>query len=335
MRRSIDRQRVQLWYGWLHHHSSGTSAYALEKQLLPEGFAHASDGTVSHRNRMSRYRDGKHVPRRDLVARAEMLFPGGQALLDHPYWEILDPDRALFINAGPWLARLGADVQRLMLKSGRAIGDHRAQRRTTTSISLRQMENLGTLDALAATALLLREALQIGNASRALYCASSFWRLLLLIGSSVPFVELLPAMAELADEALLHQVVYQGKQVTLASVPIRRYESLLSDYCLDLEDAGKLRPDHDSWTRARLLLIRGMKGHDFLHAFRVPVVATPALRADPEKYARFLRDQIVCRMAFGYCGSTRWANRNFEGDLWTFYNDPEGRWPTIDSPPSE
>lgn len=331
LRRDIDEQRVQLWYDWLRFRSRGSTAYALEKQLVPEGFAHAADGSLSHRNRMIRYREGKHVPRFDLVARAETRFPGGRALLEHPYWEILDPDRDVAVDAGAWLARLGADVQRLMVMPSRFVVDHVAKRRPITSVSLRQLENLGTFEALAATALLLRETLQTGNTLRAYNCAASFWRLLLLIGSSVPFFDVLPAMAELADKALLRQVVHRGEQVALTAVPIRRYESLLRGYCLAREDRGTLGPDHASWVRERLLLIRGKKGFDVQQAFRVPVIATPALQADPEKHVRFLQDQTVRRMALDYCTSDRGAQRVFIDDLMAFYDDPDGCWPAIDA----
>ncbi|MFC5582170.1 hypothetical protein [Rhodanobacter terrae] len=331
LRRTIDQQRVQVWYGWLRQLSKRSTAYALEKQLLPEGFARATDGSLSHRNRMVRYREGKHVPRSELVARAETRFPGGRALLEHPYWEILDPDRDVSVCAAAWLARLGADVQRLMYRPSRFVVDHVAKRRPITNVSLRQLENLGTFEALAATTLLLRETLQAGNSLRAHCCAASFWRLLLLIGSSVPFFDVLPAMAELADKALLHQVVHRGEQVALTSVPIRRYEGLLRGYCLAREDRGTMGPDHASWVRERLLLIRGKKGFDVQHAFRVPVIATPALQADPEMYANFLQDQMVRRMALDYCTKARWAHRVFIDDLMAFYNDPEGHWPAVDS----
>ena len=331
LRRDIDEQRVQVWYCWLRQLSKGSTAYALEKQLVPDGFTRATDGSLSHRNRMTRYRDGKHVPRSDLVERAEARFHGGRALLEHPYWEILDPDREVSVCAGTWLSRLGAEVQRLMYVPSRFVVDHVAKRRSFTSVSLRQLENLGTFEALAATALLLRETLQAGNALRAHYCAASFWRLLLLIGSSVPFFEVLPAMAELADRALLHQVVHRGEQIAITAVPIRRYKSLLRSYCLAREDQGLMRPDHASWVRERLLLIRGKKGFDIQHAFRVPVIATSDLQADPEMYVHFLQDQVVRRMALDYCTNARWEHRIFIDDLMAFYDDPEGRWPAIDS----
>lgn len=116
------------------------------------------------------------------------------------------------------------------------------------------MENLGTFEALAAAALLLRETLHVGNALRAHYCAASVWQLLLLIGSSTPCFEVLPAMAELADKALLNQVVHRGEQVASTSVTIRRYENLLRSYgsangALLLHQNGATRRHRLAWHR--------------------------------------------------------------------------------------
>ncbi len=327
LRRAIDEQRVRLWYGWLCRFSGCLKAYALEKQLVPEGFTRAADGTLSHRNRMIRYRDGKHVPRPTLVERAEEFFPGGRALLEHPYWEILDPDRNVSACADAWLACLGADVQRLLFMPRRSVVDFRPARRTLTSVPLRQLEDLGTFEALAATALLVREALHVGNARRARRCAVTFWRLLLVISSSLPFYDVLPNMAKLADEALLHRVVYRGEQVSLTSVAIWDFETVLHRYCLTQQIDSALKPGHVNWVKVRLSLIRGNKGIDLIWAFRLPVVATSSLQANPEKHARFLREQTVRQMAFEYCSTDLWQRRSFVDDMMAFFRDPEGRWP--------
>ncbi|MEY2152035.1 hypothetical protein AB7849_14100 [Rhodanobacter sp. 115] len=326
-RRTIDGQRVRVWYGWLCRFSGSLTAYRLEKQLVPEGFARAADGTLSHRNRMIRYRDGKHVPRPTLVERAEALFPGGRALLEHPYWEILDPDRNVSACADEWLARLGVDVQRILFMPRRSVVDFRPARRTLTSVPLRYLEDLGTFEALAATALLVREALHAGDARCARRCAVTFWRLLLVISSSLPFYDVLLNMAKLADEALLHRVVYRGEQVSLTSVAIWNYETVLDRYCLVQQMDSTLKPGHVSWVKARLSMIRGDKGIDLQWAFRLPVVATSALQADPERHARYLREQTVRQMAFDYCSTDLWQRRSFVDDMMAFFKDPEGRWP--------
>jgi hypothetical protein len=300
-----------MWYAWLRWRSGGATTYALEKRLLPEGFARRTDGALSHRNRMLHYRDGKHVPRPYLVERVEALYPGGRALLEHPYWEILDPDRDVFACADAWLMRLGADVQRIIFRPRRSAFDVRARRNVLTTAPLHPLEKLGTFDALAATALLMREALCADDAGNARYCAMSLWRLLLVISSLHPFRDLLPAMAELADKALLHRVVYRDEQVSIASVAILNYEAILSRYCPyeSVDGASKLK--YASWVDARLSLLRGKANMGLFPAFQLPVVATPALQADPKRYAHFLHVQRLRDSAFEYFSTGAWQHKSF------------------------
>lgn len=300
-----------MWYAWLRWRSGETTAYALEKRLLPDGFARTVGGTLSHRNRMLHYRDGKHVPRPNLVERAEVLYPGGRALLEHPYWEILEPDHDVSTCADAWLMRLEADVQRIIFRPRRAAVHVRARRNAITTASLQSLEKLGTFDALAATALLMREALSAGDAGNARYCAMSFWRLLLVISSLHPFRDLLQAMVELADKALLHRVVCRDEQVSIASVAILNYEAILSNYCpYELVDSAS-KQKYVNWVNARLSLVQGKVNMGLFPAFQLPVVATPALRADPKRYAYFLHVQQLRDLALKYCSTGAWQYKSF------------------------
>lgn len=204
-------------------------------------------------------------------------------------------------------------------------------RRKVTRVTLRQLENVGTFEALAATALVLREAQEADHAALAFDCARSFWRLL-LIGSSTPFVEYLPELTQLAASALLDRVQYRGEQVAIGTAPIRGYEHVLRCYCLAREDEGQLEPDWTSWVRERLLLIRGTKGFDLLYALQLPTVATPELQGDPTRYRTFLREQIMRIKAFDYFTDRRWAKRSFLDDKSAFWRDPKGQWPALDGP---
>ncbi|MBB5360782.1 hypothetical protein HDE76_004030 [Rhodanobacter sp. ANJX3] len=312
LKQTIDEQRVRMWYSWLRWCSGEPTAYALERRLLPEGFAHTVDGALSHRNRMLHYRDGKHVPRPNLVERAEILYPGGRALLEHPYWEILDPNQDVSACADAWLMRLAPDVQRIIFRPRRSAIEVRARRNTLTTAPLQPLEKLGTFDALAATALLMREALRADDARNARYCAMSFWRLLLVISSLHPFCNLLPAIAELADKALLHQVVYRDEQVSIGSIAILNYEAILNRYCPSESEDSASKLKFASWVNARLSLIRGEKHIDLLLAFHLPVVATPALQANPQRHAHFLHMQRARETAFNYCSSGLWQHQSFK-----------------------
>ncbi len=331
LRRRIDQLRVLLWFCWIQHRSRHATLYALEKQLVADGFTRNADGALSHRHRVARYAQGKHVPRPDLVTRAEALFPGSRALLEHVYWQILDPGREVATHRERWLSGLGPQVQRVLFRSSRMASEFVGRRQKTSRRLLRQLENLGSFDALAATAFLLREALADGRDAVAYQCAESCWVLLLLILSTTPFIDYLPGMTRLAGDALLDQVHHRGEQVAIASAPTDLYERLLRGYCLGREDAGKLAPDWASWVRERLKLIRGTKGFDLLFAFRLPTEATDTLRADPTRYREFLKDAFVRWKALDYITDPRWAQRPFMEDWATFWKDPHGEWPALES----
>lgn len=334
IRRRIDQQRVQLWYAWLRSRSRGKSSYALEKALIPEGFTRATGGAISHRNRMARYAQGKHVPRDDLVERAEQVFPGSRPLLEHPYWTIIDPDVDVTANSAAWLGALGSEVRNIVFKTRSAATELALRRRKLTRVTLRQLENRGTFEALAALALLLREARETRNDELAFDCAHSFWRVLLLVLSSIPFVTHLSEITELAGDALLDHVIYRGEQVAIAKahVHIHIHEDLLRSYCLYLEDEGKLKPDWRSWVRERLLLIRGTKGLEFFYALRMPTEATDELRDDDGRHVIFEREQFARFKAWDYLYDSHRTPRSFTEDIITFLADDEGHWPDSSTP---
>lgn len=331
IRRRIDHQRVLLWYDWLSDHSNGASSYALEKQLIPEGFARSTEGGLSHRNRMARYAQGKHVPRAELVGRVEQIYPGSRALLEHPYWDIIDPNSNVQADSKTWLSALGPDVHQIIFNPHPGAVELVLRRCKVNHVMLRKLENRGTFEALAALALLVREALEAGDEKRAFDCAHSFWRVLLLIVSQVPFFYHRSALCKLAGEALLDRVVYQGERVAIADAPIEDFEWFLRGYCLAREDEGKLKPDWQSWVRERLLLIRGKKGFDLRHALRIPTEATDELKGDTPRYERFVRHQFIRSKAWDYVSDPHWGARSFDIDMIAFLGDPKGRWPKLDS----
>ncbi len=329
LRQRIDQQRVQLWFQWIQLRSQGATYYALEKQLIGDGFSRNADGVLSHRHRMARYAQGKHVPRSALIERAELAFPRSRALLEHVYWDIIDPEKDLMTHRPRWLAGLGPEAQRVLHRSGSRASEFMVDREKTSRRLLRRLEHLGSFEALAATALLLREAQAGGHESLAYQCAQSFWVILLLIGSTVPYINLLPAMAALAGEALTDHVQHDDEQVAIATAPVLLYERILRHHCLAREDRGLLDPRWNSWVRYRLKLMRGNYGFDLLFALRLPTGPTETLRADAARLRAFEKDVHVRWKALDYITKPEWANRSFMDDWVAYMNDPEGRWPRL------
>ena len=329
LRQRIDQQRVQLWFQWIQLRSRGGTYYALEKQLIGDGFSRNADGVLSHRHRMARYAQGKHVPRSALIERAELAFPRSRDLLENVYWDIIDPEKDLMTHRPRWLAGLGPETQRVQHRSGSRASEFMVDREKPSRRLLRRLEHQGSFEALAATALLLREAQAEDHESLAYQCAQSFWVILLLIGSTVPFINLLPPMAALAGEALIDQVQHDDEQVEIATAPVRLYEQILRHHCLAREDRGLLDPRWNSWVRYRLQLMRGDYGFDLLFALGLPTRATKALHVDPARYLAFQRDAFVRWKALDYITQADWAKRSFMDDWVAYMGDPEGRWPEL------
>ncbi len=327
LRQRIDQQRVQLWFQWIQLRSRGATYYALEKQLIGDGFGRNADGLLSHRHRMARYAQGKHVPHSDLIERAELAFPRSRALLEHVYWEIINPEQDLAAHRSRWLAGLGPETQRVLHRSGSRASEFMADREKTSRRLLRRLEHLGSFEALAAIALLLREAQGEGRQLLAYQCAQSFWVILLLIGSTAPFINLF--MAALAGNALLDHVQYDDEQVAIATAPVLLYERILRHHCLAREDRGLLDPCWNSWVRYRLQLMRGNYGFDLLFALRLPTEPTETLRADAAQLRAFEKDVYVRWKALDYITKAEWSKRSFMGDWVAYMGDPEGRWPKL------
>jgi hypothetical protein len=328
LRRQIDRLRVRLWYAWMAH-QSGAPGRAFEKRLWPKNFARTATATQSHRKRMERCAKGEHVPRRNLVQRAELEFPGSQALLDHVCWQVLNPTLELKLYQEGWIECLGTEVNRLLFEpTKKASAVHIAPtRRRATPGMLHKLERLASLDALAVTALLLREAELERRIAFAFECARSFWYLLLILGSTKPFTDNLKVLAKLSGNALLDQVEHRGQRVTIATAPIDIFEHALSAHCLESIDDEEAPPSQAQFVEEQLKALRGTTRPDIKYALQLPTVATSSLEANHERYAIFVRDQWIRRKALDYTYDRLYRNRSFVEDLAFYYRDPEKQWP--------
>lgn len=328
LRRQLDCLRVQLWYAWMAHRS-GETGRKFEKRLLPKNFAGTVTATLSHRKRMERFAKGEHVPRRDLVQRADVAFPGSRRLLEHPCWQVLDPSLALRQFQSAWIEGLGTDVARLLFEQSKKTGGVSVvpTRRRATPGLLYKLEHLASFDALAGTALLLREAQADGRVAFSFECARSFWILLLLLGSTSPFTGALKALAQLSGDALLDRVEHRGQRVAVAIAPVEIFEHALCAHCFENIDDERAPPSRAQFVEEQLNVLRGTARLDVKYALQLPTIAGEVLKASPDRYAAFRTEQWVRHKALDYTYETRYRTRSFSDDLGSFYRDPERRWP--------
>lgn len=327
-RKRIDRLRVSLWYALLVDLSGGASCYALEKELMPESFTRTLEGTLSHRHRMAHYSRGEHVPRNHLVARVERLYPGTLTLLNHVLWQILDPDMDIQVHRDSWISELDRDSFAVLFKSIPAtfISPAARLRRPLTVGLLHKLERLGTLDALAAALLLLRESIENGRHAQAFMCADSLWILLLLIGGTKLYRDKIKELTEVVSEGFPNTVVHRGQQVALAFAPIDFYVTLLIEHCRERVETGVLSIDPAKWRREQIEVIRGTRRPELRFALKLPTVAAASLQLDPGKYAAFQEELRIREIALRYC-EVDWRSRSFLHDFRAYLRDPMKRWP--------
>jgi len=105
----VDSLRVRVWFEAVRLVSGLPSAYAIEKSLHPESF-HREAGWVSRPQRWDRYETGNMVPKSELVAYAESVYPGTADWLYHPLWKALLPHARTQDGINAELRTLGEEV---------------------------------------------------------------------------------------------------------------------------------------------------------------------------------------------------------------------------------
>lgn len=136
------------------------SAYAIEKTLHPELF-HREAGWVSRPMRWDRYERGDMVPKPELVAYAESVYPGTADWLYHPLWKALLPHPRTQDEINVELRALGEVVDFLMFRPQPDPG--KPARFPFTEEMVGMLSHVGTLEAMAAAILLVHESVAIAS----------------------------------------------------------------------------------------------------------------------------------------------------------------------------
>lgn len=156
----VDSLRVRVWFEAVRLVSGLPSAYAIEKTLHPESF-HREAGWVSRPQRWDRYETGNMVPKSELVAYAESVYPGTADWLYHPLWKALLPHARTQDGLNAELRTLGEEVCALLFRSSLQPG--RPDRLPFTEETAGMLSHLGSLEALAAAILLVHESAAIAS----------------------------------------------------------------------------------------------------------------------------------------------------------------------------
>ncbi|MRV70690.1 hypothetical protein GJ700_03030 [Duganella sp. FT92W] len=96
------------------------------------------------------------MPRADVVQKADMLYPGSAAVLNHVIWEVLRTGTSVEKKARTWVGQLDPGIQKAVVKAGRQFGDD--------SRTLKMLERRPGLDSLAVLVILFRSYRETENA---------------------------------------------------------------------------------------------------------------------------------------------------------------------------
>lgn len=229
------------------------------------------------------------------------------------------------------LMELGPRIVRLLYKPDRSFGQYE-QRSEPYALTLKLLQKEPSLDALAATCLLTREALARGDTAFALAAAECCWTIVLLLGMASPFLHRLDALAELLGEALLNHVVHEGGRVAVPTFGVCQYSRWLNWHCMWSEDRGYIGYDQVSWVTEQLAMLRGRRGLEYKYALSLPVRPEESLDQSSPRFEELIENAYIRHRALYYLVDLKWGKRDFLDDLLSFLFHPEYEWPSVDAP---
>lgn len=325
-RKRIDGLRVKLWYRFIAT-ASGAGQYALEKQLIPQGFARDESGAqIHHRNRMAGYAKGRHVPGKSFVQRVEQAYPGSSGMLNHSLWQMLDPQSDLDEFRMDGVRHLGMGVRDILCRASSFYGAENVALRLA---QLRKLERDGSLEAAGAVAYLLREAVATMDSAFAFACARSFWKLLLLLGVLPTVAHHLQELTDLCGALLLDQVEIDGERVAIEGAPVAKLNVLLNAVCDEPCRIIASPQALKSTVRNRLEFMSfGKRRLEYFVALSMPTAPGTSCSEGSATYRRCVKDQLARKMAYRYITEPRYIPCSFSEDYQAFADREYRCWPS-------
>lgn len=157
----IDTLKTQVWFQAVSL-MTGKSAYQLEKHFHPEQIRRGEDWIIRPR-RWDRYKNGVMVPqdiKGGLIDQVEQEVQGSAAWFRLPLWEAIQHKPLTQDGVNQQLLNLESDVTDILFKPADGMFRERA---AFTKELAEQLAALGSLDALAAIFLLVRESEVLGS----------------------------------------------------------------------------------------------------------------------------------------------------------------------------
>lgn len=197
-RHPIDALRTQFWFNLVSQFAKKT-AYQLEKEFQPENFRRDEAWLVRSR-RWDRYREGKMVPKDELIDRVEGAYPGFADWFRAPFWEAFKAGALSQEEVNRLLLTLEPEpgIPGILFKpaDGRPI----RVRVPMTDAVADQLVADGSLQAMAAAILLVRESEAIASEPLRSLAIDVYFRLTYEVSQNYPPLrEIYPLLFDYLD----------------------------------------------------------------------------------------------------------------------------------------
>jgi len=241
VRHAIDLLAASLWFETLCSHLQQTTAYAVGKRVQPHTYQPRIQGRwPQHHNLWAKYAQGLHLPGADTVMAGNQVVPKSGEVLTGTIWKILDTSKPIGESGDELLRGLHLGVQRAVFKPGPLTYGHYV-RRSAPNLPLKLLESHPDLDAVAASVLLLREAYESRNCSRAFEIGRSLHATLLMAASCMPLCDIATELMEffiwqIFPLAADHEVAFD-----LDAAEFYAQTRCFNRALLSLEDQGRIK----------------------------------------------------------------------------------------------
>lgn len=191
LKKALNVLRAGVWFEGLRIRLHQSTAYGVGQRLQPHTYR---DG-LYHHNVWAKYAVGKHLPSAETVYACEQQVPRSSYLLEDPSWDLLDVSRPIGGDGDKLLKRLRPSIQSALFEE-RALAMGRYVRRTAPVQPLIRLEGQADLQAIAAAVVLVREAHEAGDASRAFDIGRSLHGIMLMAATVTGLRAIAPELFE-------------------------------------------------------------------------------------------------------------------------------------------
>ncbi|WP_141107033.1 hypothetical protein [Herbaspirillum aquaticum] len=271
----VERIRRIYWYEGVRQATGLTSAYALERLFVTDGFGRNKDGILFNRSTWVTYKKGDHTPKPALVARVDLLVPGSSWEIHHIWWEVLRPSSQRSINSIKWLRQLEPELQILVFDGRDKIRNHDWPQ------VLEKIEHRASIDVLACLTILVFLSLENGHFEQASEFARSTLRVLLMLGHHFECRRIGSDLFKLYVEEVFNKVQWNEQRFYLDDYAFSQWASVLHLVAQDTTEAEThLMPSAEE-IRVMCGVLRGTRGLDI--AIAIDPLIGPDLDIGPPR----------------------------------------------------